>query len=357
MKYKFFLTIILLTSFSSCDSLNSSSLTNNSSTSSWSNTYSDTHLESSPIPEGPFFNFDNQDDRGRILAQYIIERNFDYEEVEDYNGTHLNPDNYKEDKEKEVWYREDDVEVGDYQDEIIEYHPYNPALKDLIDNYANGILNNREIEAIYALIDSNDDVINKVNQTYDELRLHHDVYFNEYYIFNNYYRHEDTTLIRYPNLIKVGEIIGSVLYQDNFYESFTAESQTIATPSTIIAMVDETFPPGSTNAVDYKTLTIRTPGNFKKALNLGAGINAKTWLDKHFEEYDKFQLTNNNYAYFVEGVKTSEQTSLSYHFRVKQHIDNTNTLQWEMDIDYTLYIEEGIVRKVEIAQKYWDINH
>jgi hypothetical protein len=318
-----------------------------------------------PSYETSLFDFNPIFGSKRKLAEYFITRDFSQVEAGIYDGVLLNPANYPEDEEADPYYRinqeeetSSSVEPIDYSDEVIEFAPQNYELANLIDSFTDGELDSDDIDSIINSLDINDDFINHQTIEFESIILYHDFFNGQYYAFNNNYEVENRSLTRYENDIIAGSGNATILYQDGFSHSYTIEEQILATGFKIYEMRDETFPPGSTLAEDYKITSNRVSGNYKQALTLGGGGRAIRFISERIEEYETAKSESSEqfasmYSYQLDGSKQGDEVSLVFTSHIDQHIDETNSDVYEMDLSYEITIEGGILTRIASHQTYW----
>ena len=321
-------------------------------------------IYSQPDPSyyNPNYDFNPIFGTRRKLAQYEIERTYMMVAAGDFSGTLLNPANYPEDTEADVFYRPEPssevTEPVDYSDEEIAFAGFDSTLGDFISTLAEGQLSEADLDELMSLLDSNDDIVNSYDQEYLETILYHDFFNGAYYGFNNSHRIETKTMTRYDNHIVNGAGTGIIYYQDGYDHSYTLDEQTRATGFKIYEMRDETFPQGSTSAEDYKRTSDRVEGNFKQALQVAGGGRTIRFINDRIDEFTPFMnpslvTYNANYSYELTAVKASESVSLMLECHIGEHIDGDGEPVYEMELTYEAVIENGIVGRAHMSQTYW----
>ncbi len=325
---------------------------------------SDTSLYSISYPsyETSLFDFNPIVGDRRKLAEYSLDRTFDITTPGDYEGTLLNPANYAEDENAEVFYRPDESELppepSDMSEETISFSGHDDTLALLIDSFNVGILSTAEIESLLEVVDSNDDEINHYEATYAETILYHDFLEGPYYGYKNQHKTEIKNVTRYDNAIVHGTGTGHIIYQDGYEQDYALAEQIRATGYKIYEMRDETYPTGSTLARDYKRTSDRITGNFKDALQVGGGGRAKRFIADQTETYTPFVDTesltfNPAYSFEVTAEKRIDDTILTFSVHIDQHIDSEGEDVYEMELNYEVVIVSGVIDAHHLVQTYW----
>jgi len=298
----------------------------------------------------------------RKLAEYQIERNYRTVESSAFAGTILNPANYLEDLEADVFYRPEESETSeepiDYTDEVLEFIDFQTTLGDFVDALAPGPLSQDDTDQLLGMLNANDDVINQYDETYLETILYHDFFDGYYYAYNNSHKIENKTYTRYADNILNADGQGIIYYQDGFDFSYTLTEQIWATGFKIYDMRDETFPAGSTKAEDYRRTSDRVSGNLKLAIQTGGGSRTQRFIANRLEELQPFidplsPTYSTNYSYSITAEKFEDNLVLTYQSHIDEHFDRNSELIYEMDIVYDATIEGGVVTNATMAQVYW----
>ncbi len=306
------------------------------------------------------FDFDYAYGDKRKLAEYQITREYFEDTLTTFDGVLLNPANYPEDEDSSTYYSPtSSYDALDLSDEWIEFPPYQDDLAALIEGLPEGAIN--DLEVLQSVLDqssSNDSLIVRQAIDYEETSLYHDYENGDYYAFNNFHKTETMTLRRYADPLVSGSGSGHIEYQDGFDDEYTVAEQIRANGYFIYEMRDETFPPGSTSAVDYKITTPRVAGNYLSALLIGGGGAASRFINELMTLYDNLsnpdsETYNPHYAYELSGIKTASDFVMSLQAHVEPHYDDADEEVYGMDLDYEFTIVEGIVTQVMAHQVYW----
>ncbi len=306
------------------------------------------------------FDFDYAYGDKRKLAEYQITREFFEETPILFEGVLLNPANYPEDEDASAFYNPTgSYEADDLSDEWIDFPSYQDDLATLIEGLPEGDITDPEVlQSVLDQSGSNDALIVRQEIDYEETALYHDYENGVYYAFNNFHKTETMTLRRYADPLVSGSGSGQIEYQDGFDDAYTVTEQIRANGYFIYEMRDETFPPGSTSAVDYKITTPRVPGNYMAALLIGGGGAAARFIGELTTMYDQLsypesETYNPNYAYELSGIKTASDFIMSLQAHVEPHYDEADEEVYGMDLDYEFTIADGIVAQVTAHQVYW----
>lgn len=299
------------------------------------------------------FDYFSREENGKtIRRQYVIHRHFSVNENGKFDGVLLNPLNYPEDETIQPYYRTTANEPGDFSNETLTFASQNDVLRDYLNNYSNQRFSVQETSDLLEIMDQNDEMINTQSIFYFDRNVSEDLDNGSYYVFNNFFRQETSVVKRYDDFVLNGEGSGNILYQDGFEVDFTFQTQIYANESTIYQLRDETFPEGIRTAKDSKATSLRDHGNFKQALTIGGGGQAKRFIDTYSQLY---QLTGgvldpNQYAYTLRAEKTMDHTKVTFYiYRPIAGLFQTQTLQ-DMTLTYEVYIRDGIVSDIVARQ-------
>jgi hypothetical protein len=306
------------------------------------------------------FDFDYAYGDKRKLAEYEIRREYFTDTPVAFDGVWLNPANYNEDEETDTFYHPTgSYDSQDLSEETIEFLPYRDDLAELIEGFPNGEITDRtDLEAILDQAGTNDATIVRQEIEYEETALYHDYESGPYYAFNNFHKVETMTLRRYLDPLVSGTGGGHIEYQDGFDESYSAIEQIRATGYFVYEMRDETFPPGSTSASDYKITTPRVIGNYHDALLLGGGASSARFIAETLATYDELmnplsESYNSNYAYVLSGTKTDDDLVIKLENQVQPHVNDLDEEVYGLDLAYEFTIVDGIVIELTAHQTYW----
>lgn len=321
---------------------------------------------SDPSYSSPDFDFNPIFGTKRKLAEYRFEREFDHVSPGVFMGTLLNPRNYPEDTTVVPHYRPEvdeqenssSAEPIDYSDEIISFKGFDSILSDTINAFSEGELSNTQLETLLAVLDQNDDYVNKQTTTYYETILHNDFFSGAYFGYNNSHKIETKQVIRYDDALVHGSGSGIIYYQDGFNHEYTLLEQIRATGFLIYEMRDETFPSGSTSARDYKRTSQRVEGNYKAALGLGGGARMLRFIERSIDEYGAFtdpesETYSPYYSYSISGLKTAEETTVAFDLHIDQHVSSEPKDVYEMELRYEITIVNGLIVSENSSQVFW----
>ena len=347
MKKGFLIAIVSLSSivFSSCGGdISSSSSTAGPSSS-----------------QGSSWDISSVDGDRRILATYTSHRtfggsangNFDLEQL-------LNPAHYTEDEAAAPLYETEGYSdhIDRSSEEIVFSSTPNTALATFADGVSTGSLSESQISGLLDILDTNDDIITESWQEYTETVLYYDYLYASYDDDYNYVKTSNFDIKRYDNLVKSGTSESNIFYADNYSIDFTEIDQVYGDAYNVYSIHDEIYPTAFRyNAQDSIVTSPRDVGTLKQALTVGGGNHAKKWISKYTTTYDDYmnpssENYNSAYSYELTAQKSASGIVLKFDSHRNAYEDPVDGTYYDMDLDFTVTVANGIVSAVDTYQRY-----
>ncbi len=310
---------------------------------------------------GPHWDVTYYDGSLRILAEYRSNWTFGTIVNGSLGEEHfLDPNHYVEDKETIPYYETigyDDL-IDRSSENIVFSDENNSALGDFANSLPTGILAENNRETLLSILDSNDDIITQSTRNFSEKILYYDYFYDDFGQDFNYVKSSSFDMRRYDNLVKSGTSNSNILYADDYSIDFTEIDQTFGDSYKVYQIHDEVFPKEFRyNAQDSKVTTLRDEGTLKSALTVGGGKYAKVWLERHLEEFNDHmdplsENYNEAYSYLYYASKTAAGLIIFFEGHRDSFEDPVDGLYYDMDLDFKVTINNGIVSGVTSLQRF-----
>ncbi len=311
--------------------------------------------------EGSSWDISSVDGDRRILATYTSHRtfggssngNFDLEQL-------LNPDHYSEDEETTPLYETEGYSdhIDRSAEEIVFSSTPDTTLATFSDSVSTGDLSETQVHDLIDILATNDDIITESWQEYTETVLYYDYLYASYADDYNYVKTSNFDVKRYDNFVKCGTSESNIFYADNYSIDFEEVDQVYGDAYNVYSIHDEIYPAAFRyNAEDSIVTSPRDAGTLKQALTVGGGNHAKKWIAKYTATYDDYmnpasENYNEAYSYELTAEKTASGITLKFdsHRDAFEHpVDGT---YYDMDLDFTVTVSNGIVSAVDTYQRY-----